>query len=186
MNSAIAASSVLIAVIAYAVAPAQDAAKAPPTIHARDLNRLTVTGELGVPLGTVVEVEAVVVAGAAFGAKGLPDYMLRVEKVDGAALKTPPVMPFGPFLGVGEAAPGGLASSHFQLYRLKTGREARSLDQEQIAELEKDYVGRRVNVLVYESGRFVGIPQNLPERLIPAGPRFHFSTSLVVVAENKE
>ncbi|GMU81466.1 MAG: hypothetical protein AMXMBFR47_13370 [Planctomycetota bacterium] len=138
-----------------------------------------VIGELGIPLGTVAEIRARVVAGS--GGKGIQDiYLLRVTEVDGRSLAPAPVMEF--------RVPGfvrvNLASNNLDLYELKTGSEAGTLNSSQIDELRRDYVGKVTRLVVYEVGKFSGIPNNLP----PDAPvwqdrGFGFSTSLVVLAE---
>jgi hypothetical protein len=77
-----------------------------------------------------------------------------------------------------------LAGDHFGLYEIKTGNKASSLDTAQIRELEKDYVGQAVRLVVYETGGYSGSPTNLPDD-VPrwADVGFGFFTSLVVLAE---
>lgn len=154
-------------------------------ISVAELRTLSVIGELGVPLGTVVEIRAKVVSGSEYlprvkGYDGL--YLLKVTHVDGKELEDPVVLEFSmfPFIRV------GLASNHFDLYALKTGRKAGELDSAEIRKLEKGYVGKTVHLIAYEAGRFSGIPGNLPKDVpVWAGRAFELSTSLEILAERK-
>jgi hypothetical protein len=147
-----------------------------------ELNRRNVVGNLGLPLGTTVEIEADVVSGSSLRSKAFDSlYLLKVTHVDGKALNNPPLMRF--------STPGfasvKLANHTFALYEMKHGEKATRLDSSQIAELEKGYVGKKVRLVVYEVGSFHGIPNQLP-KVVPvwADVGFHFSTSLTVLNEH--
>lgn len=138
-------------------------------------------GKLGVPLGTVVEILAVIVAGRETRLKQYQgDYLLRVSDVDGQPLPQFQLMEF--------SVPGfvsvKLANDDFDLYELKTGTKASKLNSAQIEELQKGYVGKQVRLAVYETGGYSGMPENLPSD-VPTWQDhgFGFSTSLVVLAE---
>lgn len=153
-------------------------AETPITLE--ELNRRNVVGNLGLPLGTAVEIEAEVVSGRGLGKEYDSLYLLKVTHVDGKELTTPPLIQF--------SAPGfarvKLANHTFALYELKHGTKTGSLDSAQIEELEKGYVGKKVRLVVYEVGRFDGIPDQLPkDMLVWADVGFHFSTSLIVLKE---
>lgn len=77
-----------------------------------------------------------------------------------------------------------LARDPFQLYELKTGNKIGRLDSNQIAELEKGYVGNEMRLAAYETGGYSGIPRDLPQD-VPSWQdhSFAFSTSLVLLAE---
>ncbi len=146
-----------------------------------DLNERQVIGQLGVPLGTVVEIKATVVAGDELRRKQYQSaYLLRVTEVDGRALESPPVMTFS----VWGSARGKLARNDFELHKMKTGKKVGSLNQEQVETLQQGYVGKQMRLVVYEIGRFAGIPKQLPNDVMPwADVGFGFSASLEVLAE---
>ena len=154
--------------------------EAPITLE--ELNRRNVVGNLGLPLGTAVEIAAEVVSGRSLRRKGYDSlYLLKVTHVDGKELNTPPLMQF--------SAPGfasvELANHQFALFEMKHGTKAKSLNSSQIAELEKGYVGKKVRIVVYEVGSFHGIPSQLPKDVpVWADFGFHFSTSLSVLNEH--
>jgi len=146
-----------------------------------ELNRRNVVGNLGLPLGTAVEIEAEVVSGRSLRRKGYDSlYLLKVLNVDGKDLNASPLMRF--------SLPGfvdvELRNHTFALYEMKRGTKAKSLNSTQIAELEKGYVGKKVRLVVYEVGSFHGIPDQLPKDVpVWADFGFHFSTSLTVLNE---
>jgi len=158
----------------------EDRADAEPLTIA-DLNERQVIGQLGVPLGTAVEINATVVAGDELRRKQYQSaYLLRVTEVDGRALELPPVMTF--------FVPGfssvKLARNDFELHKMKTGAKARTFTREQIEALQQGYVGQQMGLVVYEIGRFAGIPKQLPNDVMPwADVGFGFSTSLYVLGE---
>jgi hypothetical protein len=154
----------------------------PPSIES--LNEHPLIGELGVPVGTVVEIRATVIDGHDLGTKAADGkYLLKVTEVGGRPLTPSPYMYF--------RVPGfvhvNVASDRFALYKLKNRGNASQLDETQMAELEKRYAGKQVRLVVYEVGEYSGLPRNI--RDIPrevglwSGHNFSFSTSLVVLAE---
>jgi hypothetical protein len=130
------------------------------SILATELDQIDVIGELDVPLGTVVDIEATIVSGKSLRLKAFDgQYLLNVTKVDGKTLKKPRVCEF-------VAAPGNaanLATDSFQLHQLKKGERAGRLTETLIEELEKDYVGQPLKLSVYELGSFKGLPRTVPE-----------------------
>ena len=151
------------------------------TVTIADLKSRPIIGELGIPLGTTAELAGEIVSGRELREKALDSlYLLRITHVNGKALRDSPTLSFS----VAAIARAELAADAFSLYELKTGKRTTQLNDAQIRQLERGYVGRRVRVAAYETGKFVGIPGNLP-RDIPvwADRAFHFANSLMVVAE---
>jgi hypothetical protein len=150
-------------------------------ITVEELNRRNVIGNLGLPLGTTVEIEAEVVSGRDLRRKGYElVYLLKVTRVDGKELKPAPLMEFS----VKNFASLELPNRAFDLYEMKHGKAEDWLNMPQIAELEKDYVGKKVRLAVYEVGSFHGLPTPLPEDVgLWADVGFQFSTSLTVLSE---
>lgn len=141
----------------------------------------SVIGALGIPLGTVAEIRASVVAGSETGTKQHDgSYLLRVTEIDGRPIAVAPVLEFS----VPSFVQVKLANDDFGLYELKTGTKAGELDSVEIKKLQKGYVGKQVRLVVYETGGYSGIPSNLPKDVMAWSDRgFGFSTSLVVLAE---
>lgn len=146
-----------------------------------EINLRSVMGGLGLTLGTPAEIQAQIVAGRDLERKAYNGlYLLKVTHVNGTQLDEPRLFTF--------SVPGfvhaHLATTEFELHKLKHGAEPGSLSTEQLAELDQGYVGNTVRLVVYEVGSFSGIPSDLPEDVpMWADVPFHFSTSLRVVAQ---
>ena len=150
-------------------------------IDVTELQRRPVIGRLGLPLGTVAEYEANVIAGDDLRLKQYASaYLLRVTRVNGRPLATPVVIDFS----VPGYADVDLANDVLSLLELRSGKVAGRLDSARIEDLEHGYVGKSVPVAAYETGRYSGIPSHLPDDVpVWADVGFGFSTSLVVLAE---
>ncbi|MBA4030556.1 MAG: hypothetical protein C0478_06650 [Planctomyces sp.] len=151
-------------------------------ITLEELHRRQLLGQLGLPLGTVATIDAVVTSGDETRAKAYQGlYLLTVTHVNGKPLEKPPLMRF---------AVDSLSSTvnlpHDKpplLFGAKQDGENPAASQK---EIEKEYVGKTHHLVVYEEGGYAGIPDNLPKGVPLAGAAgfgFGFSTSLVVLAE---
>jgi len=151
-------------------------------ILASDLNgRYTVIGRLGVPLGTAVLIEGEIVSGADLNDKvHQSDYLLRVRKVGDQPLADPITMdfvcpPYAP-------ANGEMPRDTFERYESVHHKKASRLYEDDIKALNEGYVGETFRILAYESGRFGGMPRDLPPDM-PLWQDFgwHFHTCLEVL-----
>jgi len=172
---------ITLAILGF-VATWADAEDVKKEISWNDLNgRVKVIGKLGCQLGNVVEIEGIIVAGSELKRKDLQsEYLIRVDKVDGKLLSSAPTMRFHvrSFHGV------SLASDAFSLYKLKKGKKAGQLSDNDIRELEKGYVGKQVRLLVWEQGCFGGIPSNMPPGAIYWQDHgFSFQTQLLILKD---
>ena len=150
-----------------------------PVDH-RALGRdVLIIGQLGVPLGTVVQVDATIVAGRTLGSKEfMAEYLLKVTKIGSNAVSNPPNCPFRTH----SWAEVRIAPDEFSLYELKKGKKTGSLSDLQVAELERGYVGRVYRLLVYEEGVYTGIPRDLPKDYpVRQDHSFGFRTHLIVL-----
>ncbi len=147
-----------------------------------DLNKRPVIGELGIPFGKVVEIEATIISGSDLHTKeGQGEYLLQVSKVNGNDLKAKPIMEFRyrSFLGV------DLPNNEFQLKELKTGKRAGQVTSKEIAQLEKGYVGSTVKLVAYETGGFDGMPKMPRDIPVWQDHQFAFSSYLELLAKRK-
>lgn len=149
-----------------------------------ELNQRTLQGQLGLPLGTATEIDAEIISGRSLRQKKYQSaYLLNVTHVAGKKLDKNITLEFY----VPAFASVKIANHTFALYELKNGKRTGRLSSTQIDELEKGYVGKSVRLVVYESGGFTGIPNNLPEDVpVWQDTSFHFSTSINVLAERKK
>jgi hypothetical protein len=146
----------------------------------RELGKdVAIIGQLGVPLGTVVQIDATVVAGRSLGSKDLAsEYLLKVLKVGSTSVSNVPACQFQTH----SWADVKLAPDVFSLYELKKGKKTGSLSDSQIAELESGYVGQHFHLLVYEEGIYTGVPRDLPKDYpIWQDRAFGFRTHLIVL-----
>ena len=138
-------------------------------------------GELGVPIGKMMTVNATVYDGRETRMKAYTSrYLLKVTAVNGVTLDSEPLMEFhnSQWSGV------PLAETHSQLREMLEGEASGKLTAEQIAELKKGYAGKSVTVLAYETGGFFGRPPNLPDNYPQIASRgFGFFNELVVVGQ---
>lgn len=146
-----------------------------------EFNDHKILGHMGVPLGECVEIEATIIAGHSLHTKSDDGhYLLRVDSVEGKHLDKPPTLNFQ----VPAFVDAALVNNDFLLYEWKKGKKPSTLDSSEIAELEKDYVGKAVRLVVYESGGFSGIPDTLPKDVPDWQDKgFGFTTYLIVLKQ---
>lgn len=149
--------SSLFALSTMACAATRDDLAQSTHLSLSSLTERPVIGALGVPLGTSVEIRATVVAGSELRAKAYDgSTLLRVTEVDGRPLSPPPLL---------EIQVPSFASVKEQA-------------------LVREHASNPARLVVYEVGRYAGIPRNLPKDVPVWQDRgFGFSTSLVVLAE---
>jgi len=132
-------------------------------------------------MGTVVEIEATVVAGRETRTKADDGrYLLRVTSIDGRPFADSPLFEFF----VPKWVHAHLANDTFDLAEMQTGKKPGELDSSQIAKLEEGYVGKRVRLVCWEIGAYSGAPNDLPQDVSWWQDRgFGFSTWLWIGAE---
>jgi hypothetical protein len=174
----IAAFVVVTAVITFSSRSANGHAE--PDLMASSLTDHPPIGALGFPLGTCAEIRAVVVGQHGGLEKESRGYLLEVISVNGHDLPSRPQVAFEKPSFI----QAKVASDPFGLYEMKNGKKIGTLNESEIAELEKGYVGKEVHLLVYETGGYSGIPKGLPGNLASwQDHQFCFSTRLLIVAE---
>ena len=120
-------------------------------IHARGF-----AGYLGLPLGTVCKIEAIVIDGDALRIKStVGKYLLKVHSVDGKPLAKQPTMRFGGYSKLRETPP----SNHTELYEQRLGKRLRSTNTEEMRKLERGYVGSTQRLLSTKQQGSKGLPK---------------------------
>lgn len=172
-----------------------------PVVTAPELTSgaVKIVGALGKPLGTVMGIEAVVaserennrlVSGQIF--------VLHVEKVDGASIAKPVSLRFKVEGMTAIKVASGEREFEKLLGDLQTPGGTMRIDPlisefvagpiftpAEVEAMRANYVGSRHRLVVYETGVFWGMPDNLPpdgESFI-SSQRFGFHSHLVVLAE---
>ena len=152
--------AILLVLAAAVVTPADE--KAVMSISTEALNRISVIGKLGIPLGEVATVKATIVDGDALRTKAdMGSYLLRVAEVNGVKLKAEPILDFT----LASGSRMKLAKDNFELYELKTGKKTGELTGLETKKLKQNYVGKTLSLQVYELGGFSGMPKNLPQEV---------------------
>lgn len=174
-----------------------------PKINFAALNQYPVVGKLGVPLGTITEIQATIISADELQRRENPPeefnqkyywgtYLLEVTAVGGKPLRNTQLLPIGSIekfvlSKTGKLIAASIAKNGFELFELKHGKKAEWLSEEQMPELEKGFVGKQVNLVVYETGSFWGSIKDIDKYTIPSSnPSFRFTTSLSVLAERKD
>ena len=143
------------------------------TISLKDLQTKQVIGDLGLPLGTATRVNATIVDGSTLGLKRLQStYLLKISKIGDKPLASPVLMEFRSHRS-SEPLPGNF----LELKKSKISQRKGSSKN-----LEKGYIGKEVHLLVYETGSYSGIPNELPDNFeLWQDTGFEFRTSLSIL-----
>jgi hypothetical protein len=137
----------------------------------------TVTTKLNVPFGTIVKLEVEIYDGDSLQMKEYQEaYLLKINSVNDKQQIDTLLMTF-------EDETEELANDNFQLYKLIYGKAAKSLSSKQIDKMKKNYVGKKLTLMAYETGHFTGMPKDyFKYRPISAGRSFYFQNYLVIVS----
>lgn len=156
-----------------------------PTLTTGEIQSSNVVGTLGVPFGVCVPIRATVSRSDSNSKASQGRYFLKVTHVDGKPLRRPSVCSFVQHRFATKNVK--IANDDFELYELRNGKRAGSLSGEQVRDLEKSYVGTQLELIVYETGGFRGIPENLPkEVLVWQDYGYGFQTELIVMDQISE
>lgn len=155
----------------------------PRPISVAEFNRRSaeITGTLGLPLGTVAEIEATIVDGASIPRRMdlQSTFLLSIEKINGKQLTAPLLLQFSaPFRSV------KLVSAHSELAAIgnRLG-EVPKLSESEAEVVKRRYVGSRYKLAAFEKGEVGSRPDSLPEDVPQWSDwRPYFHTYLVVLA----
>jgi len=107
-------------------------------------------------------------------------YLLKVTHVNNEIITSKPILEFS----VLHARDVNLAPDNFELFFVTNGYEAKELTSSQIEDLKKGYVGKEVTLVCYETGEFSGMPDNLPDDVLPWQDHgFVFKTKLEILSQ---
>jgi hypothetical protein len=154
-----------------------------PPISLTEISERGVIGNLGVPLGTSVAIQAEIIDGRSLRTKSTVSiYLLRVTHIEGKKLERPKNMRFDVFPLTFDFEKLTLASSHHGFNKLLDEINEKQLTPKKRAAQKDNYVGKIVKLAGYETGGYRGIPHKLPDG-IPAWPDtgFHFSPQLIIL-----
>jgi hypothetical protein len=137
----------------------------------------SITATLKIPFGTIAKLDVEIYDGDSLQRKEYQGtYLMKINSINGEQQIDTLLMTF-------EDETGELASGDFELYKIIHGKEARSLSAQQIDKMKKTYVGKKLTLMAYETGRFTGIPKDyFKYRPVRADRNFHFMNYLIIVS----
>jgi hypothetical protein len=137
---------------------------------------LMLMGELGLPLGTITTIQCRIYDGDETQMWMYQNvYLLEILKVNGKRVKKGLIIRH-------EDLSGQVPNGDFELFKLLYGKETGSIDMEQGAKMKKEYAGKKFNLVVYETGAFVGMPDGYFDYMpIRQGTGFYFDNYLIVL-----
>lgn len=172
----------ILCVLAFACSASACAGQLKVTADEIGQQSVVVVGNLGLPLGTPTEVEGILVPIKDPMANSSESFHLVVEIVGGQQLQKSKTFSFR----VERELWSLMARTEPELRTLLDGYvrgdsgTKLKITRAQADQYLRDYTKSRRKLTVYESGRFVGRPYNLPPATSKA-PDFKFETFLVVV-----
>lgn len=143
-----------------------------------DSSKASISTKLNIPFGTIAKLDVEIYDGDSLLRKGYGGiYLMKINSVNDKQLIDTLLMAF-------EDETEELANDNFELYKLIYGKKANSISNIQIDKMKKTYVGKKLTLMAYETGRFAGMPDNYFEyRPLRAGSGFHFENYLIIVSK---
>lgn len=132
--------------------------------------------KLGHPFGTILNVKVEIVNGENTMKATQSLYLMKVVEVNNETINDTIIMTF---TDETEEFP----IDGFELHRYVYGKEANNLSSAQKAIMEKNYVGKKFDVIAYETGGFEGMPKGYFDyQPIKQGTGFYFKHYLVIIS----
>lgn len=148
-----------------------------PKLTLNQIKTHDLIGEMGIPLGQCVRVRATIVKGSRTKSD-TGRYFLDVTHVESIPLEKPVQMTFRVHQFAEERVQ--VANDGFSLVELRTGEKPSRVSSDKIEEYEVGYVGKKVELLVYETGMFDGFPRGLKDSSWQGGGYQFFNWLMVM------
>ena len=134
--------------------------------------------KLTVPFGTLVKMNVEIVDGEELNDKGHQgSFLFRVKSVDSVILSKPIMFEF-------KDETGKFPNDEFELYKYLYGKKIGAISSDQIENMKKKYVGKEFNIVAFETGEFIGIPNGyFKYQEVRQDYGFHFRHYIIVVAD---
>jgi len=117
-------------------------------------NKMVLTPKLGIQFGTIAKVEAEIFGGSSLHRMGYEsDYFLKIKSVNGKIFNKNLVFKFNDETGT-------LANEDFALYELLYKKKTGSIEPVQLRRMQEKYVGKKLTLIIYETGSFLGTPRD--------------------------
>jgi hypothetical protein len=130
------------------------------------------------PFGTLLKLSVQIIDGDSSDSKGLAgSFVFRVDGINGIAFSDPIIMEFQDET---DKFPNNVIELSKYLY--SDDRGTSSFDAE--IEMKKKYVGKQFNIIAYETGAFLGVPDDyFKYQPIRQDVGFGFKNYLIVIAD---
>ncbi len=142
--------------------------------------------KLNVPFGTLVKLKVKIIDGDQLRKKlYVGTYLIEISEVNSMKLDDTIIMIF-------KDATNQFPKDDFELYEQLYGKKIGRLSSEQIENMKKNYVGKTYDILAYESGKFVGMPQKseyvkenikINDDIIATNTNFYFDNYIVIYSK---
>ena len=136
-----------------------------------------VTAKLLIPFGTIAKLEAEVYDGNLLHRKGYEGiYLLKIISVNDRKINDTLLLTF-----IDETEK--FATDDVELYKMTFGKTTHSITDAQKNDMKKNYVGTKLTLMAYETGRFTGMPNDyFKYRPVSGDKSFHFHNYLIIVS----
>jgi len=131
--------------------------------------------------GTVIEMKVKIIDGYHLGvSKGYGRYMMKVLEINGKSVDESLIFEFD-----NSYHPNKFPRDNFELYKHLYDEEIGMITNEMRLEMEKYYIDRIYNIVAFESGKFVGIPDGFGKYdVVPSGIKgLVFRNHLVILTD---
>ncbi|MCQ4141792.1 hypothetical protein [Chryseobacterium sp. EO14] len=147
--------------------------------HTSQINE-SIVPALNVPFGTIVPMEVKIIDGDSYHIKATEgSYLLEISSINNKTLNEKITLNF-------QDESGKLASDNFEFYEILYNKKAEIITEDTIKIIKNNFVGKTYKINTYESGSFVGIPDDYNKYSISQGTKFHFQSYLIILkAEEK-
>ena len=141
---------------------------------------MQITTKLGHSFGDILNLKVEIIHGNSLKRKALEGlYLMKILEVNNKPVEGNVYMTF-----VDET--GKFPRGCFELYNYLYGKETGSLTSDQVNVIEKQYLGKKANVIAYETGAFTGVPDGyFNYQPLRSSTGFYFESYLVVISNMK-
>jgi hypothetical protein len=146
-------------------------------IDYKDLySKVKIVGKLGQPLGTIMEIKCRIVDDKPSYRLHKGIYQLNILEINKKPVTEKIISEF-------EDETGNLPAYDFALYKFLYKKDTGILNSDMVEKMNKEYVGKEFTLFAYETGSYVGLPDNYYKYApMRNGTSFYFKTFLIVIS----
>lgn len=141
-----------------------------------DPKKAIINTKLNLPFGTICKLDVEIFDGDELQLKEFTGvFLLKIKAINDKPQNENLIISF-----IDET--GQLANDGFELFELINKKSSDEISSEVIKELKKNYVGKKMTIMAYESGIFSGMPDGyFKYRPVRADSSFRFKNYLIVI-----